>query len=373
MFKILHFADMHLDASFSRTGMTSSMAKQRREELRSCLKAILRKALELQVNAITIAGDLYEQDRISPDTMNFVKKEFEAIAPIPIIITPGNHDPLLPGSPYRQVAWSPNVFIFSASEISPHALTSDITIWGAAHNSPSFRVNVLEHFKTIGDGAHILLLHASDTSCIPAGKEAHCPFTPDQIAKAGVNFGLLGHYHRTTLSPENKPLYGYPGDPEPLGFDEEGPHHVFLLEINNHEMKAQLIPINQVRYQTIEVDVSEALSIEDIKQSIRKKSDEEHLEAYLVKVVLKGALNPDVDLDLTSIMGDCNESFRFLDIDNRSYPAYDLETIKNELTVRGAFVAKMQRHIDACSSAEDKKVAERALLYGLRALDGREI
>jgi len=113
MFKILHFADLHLDASFSRVGMTPSVAKQRREELRSSLKCILNKALELGVDTITIAGDLYEHDRVSPDTMNFVKKEFEAIAPIPVVITPGNHDPFLPGSPYRQIEWSPMVKMLS--------------------------------------------------------------------------------------------------------------------------------------------------------------------------------------------------------------------------------------------------------------------
>jgi len=373
MFKILHFADLHLDASFSRVGMTSSVAKQRREELRSSLKCILNKALELGVDTITIAGDLYEHDRVSPDTMNFVKKEFEAIAPIPVVITPGNHDPFLPGSPYRQIEWSPNVFIFSASELSPHTLTSGITIWGVAHNSPSFRVNVLERFKVTGDGVHILLLHASDTSCVPSGKEAHCPFTPEQITRAGVNFALLGHYHKATLSPKDKPLYGYPGDPEPLGFDEEGLHHVFLVEIEDNEVTVQMIPINAVDYRTIETDVSEALSIEDIKRSIRKKGDEDHLGTCFVRVILKGALSPDVDLDLEAILRDCHESFRFMDIDNRSYPAYDLETIKDESTVRGAFVSKMLRYLDDCSTSEDKYVAQRALLYGLRALDGREI
>ncbi|MBU2009129.1 MAG: metallophosphoesterase family protein [Chloroflexi bacterium] len=372
-YRILHFADLHLDASFARTGMSPSVARQRRAELRDALKRILSTAVELRVDAITIAGDLYENDRVSPDTLNFLRQQFGTLGALPVVIAPGNHDPLLPGCPYRQAEWPPNVFIFPSPELSPHKLAPDITLWGAAHDSPSFRGRLLERFKVQGGGFNLLLLHASDTSCVQIGKEAHCPFTPDQMATTGVNLALLGHYHRASLLPEDKALYCYPGSPEPLGFDEEGPHYVLLTEIEDSGASVRLIQVNAVDYRRIEVDLTEALSIEDIKEEIRRMGGESQLGKSLVRVVLKGALHPDVELDLESILRDCHESFRFMDVDDITYPGYDIEAIKQESTVRGLFLRKMLKRLELCGTEEEKRIIERALLYGLQALGGREI
>lgn len=372
-FRILHFADLHLDASFAGAGMTPSVARLRREELRIALKRILSKAKELRVNAVTIAGDLYEQERVTADTANFLKAQFEALGDIPIVISPGNHDPYLPGSLYREIQWPPNTFIFSNPKLSPYQLSEGITIWGAAHCSPSLRTNLFEDFKAQGDDIHIALLHGSDVTRIPSQKEALCPFKPNQIAEACVDFALLGHYHSALIEPADKPLYSYPGSPEPLGFDEEGRHYIVLIELTETQISPQLIPINAVNYRKVEVDVSNALSGEDIGQFIRSKSEEEYLGDCLVRVVLKGDLHPDVDLNKEAIIRSCHEYFQFLDIENRTSPAYEFDVIKDETTVRGAFVRRMMKRLEQCVTEEEKDKVQRAIIYGLRALDGREI
>jgi len=372
-YRILHFADLHLDASFATAGMSPSVSKQRREDLRSSLKRIMGKAKELSVNAITIAGDLYEQERVSSDTLNFLMAQLAAIAPIPVIIAPGNHDPYFSGSPYHQLRWSSNVSVFSSPELSPYQLSSNITIWGAAHNSPSFRTNVVEHFRTPPASCSILLIHGSDTTRVPLGKEAHCPFAPDQIASSGAKFGLLGHYHKAMLIGTDKPICGYPGSPEPLGFDEEGSHYVILLDIDADKIVAQLIPVNTTIYRKVEIDVSSALSVEDIIQSIRALSNPDDEKRTMVRVSLEGELHPDVEMDLESIMHGCHDLFRFLNVENHSNPAYDLESIAQEPTVRGTFVSRMMNRIGQCTTDSEKNIVLQAVVYGLRALGGKAI
>jgi len=68
--RILHFADLHLDASFAGSGMPPEAAARRREELRRALRRIMDLAVFHGVGAVTIAGDLYEQDRYTLDTGN---------------------------------------------------------------------------------------------------------------------------------------------------------------------------------------------------------------------------------------------------------------------------------------------------------------
>jgi DNA repair exonuclease SbcCD nuclease subunit len=70
-----------------------------------------------------VGGDLYEHDRATLDTGNFIAKEFARLAPKPVLITPGNHDPYAPDSLYRRVAWPDNVVIFDQEEWRPISIT----------------------------------------------------------------------------------------------------------------------------------------------------------------------------------------------------------------------------------------------------------
>ena len=90
-YKILHFADLHLDASFAGTGLSGLEARKHREHLREALKRMLDLALKKEVNAVTIAGDLFEQERFSRDTGEFLLSQFRRIAPVKVFIAPGNH------------------------------------------------------------------------------------------------------------------------------------------------------------------------------------------------------------------------------------------------------------------------------------------
>lgn len=136
-YKILHLADLHLDAPFRDLSGSRGTAKARREGLRSTLKYALEMARARQVDAVTIGGDLYEAENISADTAQFLRQQFAAMAPLPIIIAPGNHDPYTHNSPYAYVSWSPNVEIFRAPTLTPLTLAGDLQLWGAAHDSPS--------------------------------------------------------------------------------------------------------------------------------------------------------------------------------------------------------------------------------------------
>ena len=105
MVRILHFADLHLDRSFAGLSVAPSEAAKRREELRAALRRIVDLALELDVDALTIGGDLYEHERAGPDTANFLAGEFERLAPKRVLIAPGNHDPYIPDSLYWRLDW----------------------------------------------------------------------------------------------------------------------------------------------------------------------------------------------------------------------------------------------------------------------------
>src|SRR5262249_9406071 len=144
--RLLHFADLHLDAAFAWLG-SSRAARARREALRHTLARIVSLAQAERVDAVLCAGDQYEHDRSSPATTAFLRGAFAALHPIRVFIAPGNHDWYAPDSAYRQAAWTDNVHIFAEPRLVPVALADGVTLWGAAHVRPAGTPGFLEGFS----------------------------------------------------------------------------------------------------------------------------------------------------------------------------------------------------------------------------------
>jgi exonuclease SbcD len=366
MTTILHTADVHLDRAFTGLGMVSGIAAMRRQELREAIRRLVDMALEIGADAVTIGGDLYEHERATLDTGNFLAQQFARAAPASVLISPGNHDPYVPDSLYRRVEWPSNVTIFDSPEFRPEELACGVTVWGAAHEAPDVRRNFVRDFRVSGKGPHVLLFHGSDAHAVPEGKIAHAPFLPEELTGTGADFALLGHYHRAQLYGE-RPLIGYPGTPEPLDFAEEGEHSVLQLEIDDAGARPELIPFGRVQYRTERVDVTEMVTSDEVRAAIISLG-----APSIVRVVLEGQTHSELDLDVGALYNACAEGFTFLDLVDRTYPGYDLNELAEESTTKGAFVRLLRGRAQAVDG-EERDVLEAAIQYGLRAFDGREV
>ncbi len=365
MFTILHAADVHLDRAYSGTGMTSSIAAARRQELRDAFRRFIDLAIEIKADAVTIGGDLYEHERSTLDTGNFLRGQFERLAPTPVLIAAGNHDPYLPDSLYRRVDWAANVTIFGEPQMRPADLGDAVTVWGAGHNAPDLRENLLEGFHVPeGSGANILLFHGSDLGSVPQGKAVHCGFHAEQIAATGADFALLGHYHTAKV----RDGFAYPGSLEALDFSETGDHCALQLDIDGPAVKPRLIPVGRVRYVTHRVDVTAMTSSEELRAAVAALAD----PGTIARVVLEGDLQPEVDLDAVALYNACAEHFQFLDLVDRTHPAWRLDEIAEESTTKGAFARLMQKRISTLTG-EQAEIAEAALALGLQAFERREV
>jgi DNA repair protein SbcD/Mre11 len=365
---ILHTADVHLDRPYSGLGMTASIAAARRQELRDAFRRFIDLALELRVDAVTIGGDLYEHERSTLDTGNFLAQQFARLGQTPTLIAPGNHDPVVPDSLYRRVAWPANVTIFAEPGFRAFRLVNGVTVWGAGHDGPDLRQNLVEGFRVPAEGTHVLLFHGSDLHAVPEGKRAHCGFRPEDIERTGAQFALLGHYHNARLYLGEAPRFAYPGSLEALDFSEAGQHFVLRLDVGMGAARAELLPFGRVRYITHTLDVAGMTTSEELRAGVAACVDRE----AIVRVVLEGPLEPDVELDVSALYNVCAESFRFLDIVDRTEPAYSLGSLALESTTKGAFVRLMQSRIASLAGSE-RETAELALRFGLQAFERREV
>ena len=160
MVRIIHAADFHLDSAFS--GLPPEKARQRRRESREILDRLTALARERQVDMVLLSGDLFDGERVYPETLERLRETLAALA-CPVFIAPGNHDPFTPRSPYARQTWPENVHIFRGGRPGRRwscRSWGGCVVHGAAFTAPERTDQVLAGFTAPADGlVHILCLH----------------------------------------------------------------------------------------------------------------------------------------------------------------------------------------------------------------------
>jgi len=359
--KFVHFADLHLDTQFQWADVR--IARKRRQALRDTLRQILDLAADVRADAVLCAGDLYEQERFSPDTLEFLRGAFDRVHPLPIYVAPGNHDWFGPQSLYQHVKWSPNVHLFKADRLEPVTLIDGLTLWGAAHRAPANTNGFLDGFKVDRSGVHIALFHGSERGSLVLqgqGKAPHAPFDAEQVSESGIHHAFVGHYH----NPQDAESYTYPGNPDPLAFGETGEHAAVIATVDDTgAVTRERHPVAQSQVHDLTVDVTGCTSNQDVRDRI---------VACLAgltgvaRVTLEGELAPQVELQLHDLAGVAPRLDAVVPRVGAMQASYDFDAIAEEPTVRGQFV----KDVRASDLSHDLK--RRVLTTGLRALSGRK-
>jgi DNA repair protein SbcD/Mre11 len=355
--KLLHLADIHLDRVFHRAESRPA-AVRRRGELRDALTRALALGKEREVDAVCIAGDVYEHEYVSEDTISFLRDAFGA-AGVPVLVTPGNHDPHLPGSAWQRTEWPANVHLFARDELEPCRLGHGVTVWGAAFTARNCDASAVARFRAPDDGGtHVLLVHAALTGEQWAEEADYRPVTRAQLQATGVAYAMLGHFH----DGRGDGFLCYPGSPEPLDWGERsGAHGASIVEIAGGTVTAEAIPIARRRYVERTVSVGGAAGSAQVEVAVATVAAEE--PGASLRVVLAGEIEPGCEIDARSISERCSAGLTELAVVDRTVPAYDLDALAREGSVRGRFVARLLHSGDPD--------AQEAILAGLRALDGR--
>jgi DNA repair exonuclease SbcCD nuclease subunit len=360
--KVLHFADLHLDAPFTWMGARGNAANRRRQGLCATLATILQVARERSVNAVFCGGDLYEHERFSPDTAAFLREAFAGIAPIPVYIAPGNHDWYGVGSLYVTTEWPANVHVFDEPALRPIEIDDGLTLWGGAHRAPAGTPNFLDGFQTGRGGINIALFHGSETGGFPGerDKQPHAPFQRAQIRDAGLHHAFLGHFH----TPRDADSYTYPGNPSPLAFGEKGERGAVIATINaDGTVERERVPVAQTCAHDLEVDITGCESQAAIRE--RVSASVAGLQGF-ARVTVSGELAPDVRFQESDLQ-DIDTALDYLQcLEGDVRVAYDFAQLRQEATVRGEFV----RMVTEAGMDPDHEKA--VLIVGLRALEGRE-
>ena len=362
MIRFLHTGDLHLDSPFR--GLTPEKARQRREEQRVLLERICTLAREREVDLVFIAGDLFDGEGVYYETTRMIAEVLGTI-PAKVFIAPGNHDPFTETSPYASIHWPENVHVFRSEYMQRIELPElGCAVYGTAFTSKYRDNSPLEHFKAgYDDGlCRLMVLHGDLTG----GKSRYGGLTAGSLGDTGMDYVALGHIHRYTGVEQRKnTCYAYCGCPEGRGFDECGEKGVLIGEAERGSVRVEFVPLATRRYEEIELDVT-GKSVKEALLGAVPMDSEDHI--YRFRMVGERSGEPTDPQTLAALVAGRCFDVRVVDA---TLPAMDLWARIEEDTLTGMFLRNMKKRMDS-ASAEELPLLERAVRFGLCALEGRE-
>lgn len=351
--KFIHIADMHFDKPFTileKNGLT----EKRRLEQRNAFNKMINYIKENNIEYLFIAGDLYEHEYIRKSTIEYINNCFKKIENTKIFITPGNHDPYINNSYYKQYVWNSNVKIFFDLE---EVKEENINIYGYGFTDfYSEEVKLPDNLDN--NKINILLMHA-DLNGSTKSSGNYNSILETTFKNSKFDYVALGHIHKRNI--ENLKMI-YPGSMISGGFDELEKHGMIEGNIDEEtkEVRIKFIPLDDAEFKKEDIDISNLNSEEELIEKINDTQKEENIYYEYIFVGEKS-----FEIDSNKIINQINNK-HVIKLKDESKLHVNLEEIAKENNLRGIYVKELLNQINADES--NKEEIYRIIEIGLNAM-----
>jgi len=323
MVRFLHLADVHLDTAFE--GRSAALRGHLRNALRTAFEQAVDCAIDEDVHAVLLAGDLFDDDRLSVATEAFLVDQVQRLddAGIDAVYVTGNHDPGGSGFRAAKIDWpdrfhyvddrSPTTIELTGSDGDQHA-----TVVAAGHVDAHEDTNLAARFPNAeGPSPTIGLLHAHVTSARQV--EAHdryAPCTISDLRAPGYDYWALGHIHTRQQVDEQASVW-YPGNLQGRSPRETGPRGGLLVTLDDGtppDVEFRLFAPTRWEHLTLD-NLADVETIQALVQRVQRVHRERMRDAtatdWLLRVTLRGPCplandlaNPDQIEELEHVMAE---------------------------------------------------------------------
>ena len=357
--RIIHCADIHLDSALS-AHLGRERARGRRNEILNTFRKIFGYAAENDVQAVIIAGDLFDSETVSATTINVVLGEIAKYADIDVFYLRGNHDP--DESLFAGRRLPENLYLFGDEWTQYQLKGSHIVIAGAVLNDENCN-SIYDELELDENDINIVTLHGQEQEYGRARNMNDVCLK--KLRGRGIDYLALGHVHGRKLeSLDHRGVYCYPGCLEGRGFDELGDKGFLAGEVSPEEAALQFIPFARRRYRIMEVDATEGDPAETALAAIPQGWSED-----VCRIVLTGSPAAPVRPERieTALAG----RFYALQVRDKTTARQELWERCGEDTLRGLFLRNLR---DRCGDdPQSRRLMEQAAAFGLAAIDDREV
>ena len=344
-FSFIHASDIHLGRAFSGLSLyleDEDIKKIYKSAVEKAFNNLIKFAISKSVDFVLIAGDTFddaEQDFASKIILKNGLQQLEN-AGIKVFLICGNHDCL---SSYNK-----NTFNFeensivkiiglntknNAELVIKNNNGNDLALLHAiSYEKETFYDNPAKYLTPAQKGIfNIGLIHCDmdGNSDSPYGA---CKY--GELNELNYDYFALGHIHIPDKTQKN---IAYSGTLQGRNSKETGAHGIKYIKVDKGNIiENQFIPLDVMRYDNIEIDVTQAKDITQCADIIAEKTDKEaqECELYLIKVVLTGLITFSSEINeefyekiTEKIKSDTNNRVIISEITNKTNIKYNEEML----------------------------------------------
>ena len=215
--RFLHTADWQL--GMTRHFLSPDAQPRYSAARRAAITALGAVAEEHDAEFVVVAGDVFEHNRLKADVLDR-SRDLLSDAPMPVVMLPGNHDPLTPDSVWirGELGKIDHVFLIGLETDTVRFDRHDLEIWGRAHMDYG-DLNPLEDVPERSAARQLVAAHGHFVEELPvsSGVRASWLFTPEDIDATAADYIALGHWNvATDVGTKDVPAH-YSGSPDYAG------------------------------------------------------------------------------------------------------------------------------------------------------------
>lgn len=353
--KIIHTSDIHLNSKME-SSLNSKQAKERKLELLSTFSRLVEYANANNVEAIIIAGDLFDTESINKSTKEFVLNLITKNSHITFLYLCGNHEK----SAFITDIDIPNNLLTFGNNWTYHNVNG--VMFAGINITKENCKSMYSNLSLDDKNTNIVILHGQTSKYFV--KDNFEIVNIAELKNKNINYLALGHIHSYVNDVlDDNANYCYPGCLEGRGFDECGEHGFVLLEVENKSINTTFVPFAKRKLYELNIDVSNSQNIHDIDELVKKEILDID-KSSLIKINLTGSVNENTNIDTDFLNNTLNELFYFAKVVNKTTLAINIDNYKNDVSIKGEFVKSV---LNSKLSNTEK---EQVILLGLKALNG---
>ncbi len=286
--RFIHTADWQLGMKAIRVG---GVAPRVREERLAAARRVVGAAREQAAGFILIAGDTFEDNGVERALIQKVA-DILGSSLVPVYVIPGNHDPLTPGSVWEHPAWKTMEHVHVVREEKSVEIPGGVLYPCPVKDKRSRKDPTL--WMTTGDtGAIRIGLAHGTVDGVPQPEPDH-PIARDAVARTGLDYLALGHWHSTATYPagDGAVRMAYSGTHETTSFGERDSGNVLVVEIAGAGASPLVTPVRTggLTWKVIEKDIRQPGDLLRVRRDIESQ---ENQGSTLVELHLRGLLAAD--------------------------------------------------------------------------------
>ena len=268
-FRFVHTADLHLDSPLKTLALRDpELGSAIANATRQAFVRLVDACLEERVDALLIAGDLYDGEIRSMAAPLFIGQQFRRLqdANIKVFIVRGNHD--AEASVTKHLSLPDNVTVFSGKGECQRLEDKGVAIHGVSFPKGHVADSLLPKFRAPVEGlVNIGMLHTSLAGA--PGHDLYAPCAVADLTRHGFTYWALGHVHARQVH-SSAPCVVMPGMPQGRDINEAGPKSATLVSIgNDHSVTLREMPTAVAQFERLRVDVSACDSQAGLARQLR--------------------------------------------------------------------------------------------------------